>query len=289
MNTPIEHVSDTAFWIADLRRLESERSDALFRDPFAGKLAGERGRKISAGMRTSGIVAWTVAIRTVIIDEFLQFAIDSGVDTVLNLGAGLDARPYRMKLPETLQWIEADYGHMLEYKESQLQGLQPSCKVEQVKIDLADREARLELFTRVNAQTRGGIVVLTEGVVPYLANDAVASLADDLRAMGRVRFWILDYFSKETLKYRQRGGVGRAMRNAPFQFDPPDWFEFFKQHRWRTRELRYLADEAKRFKRPFPMPLQYRVLAALMRPLVSAERRAAMQKFAGYAMLEPTD
>jgi len=40
MSGSIEHVTDTAFWIASLRALESERPDALFRDPLAGLLAG---------------------------------------------------------------------------------------------------------------------------------------------------------------------------------------------------------------------------------------------------------
>jgi O-methyltransferase involved in polyketide biosynthesis len=78
MSSPIKDVSDTAFWIAYHRRLESERSDALFHDPFAAKLAGEHGRKISEGMPTSRVVAWTVALRTRIIDEFVEFAINAG-------------------------------------------------------------------------------------------------------------------------------------------------------------------------------------------------------------------
>jgi methyltransferase (TIGR00027 family) len=286
MSSRIEHVSDTAFWIAHLRRLESERSDALFHDPFAARLAGDRGRQISEAMPTSGVVGWTVALRTRIIDEFLGFAINAGIDTVLSLGAGLDARPYRMTLPASLHWIEADYPHMIEYKEAQLQGEKPVCLVERVKIDLADREARKKLFTRVNEQALG-ILILTEGVVPYLDSDAVAALADDLRAMERVRFWVLDYFSPEAMKFRQRGRVGRAMRNAPFKFAPEDWSGFFKQHGWREKQMRYLADEAARVKRPFPMPFRYRIIAALSRPWMSPERLDAMRKLTGYAMLEP--
>ncbi len=36
-------------------------------------------------MPTSRIVAWTVALRTRIIDDYIQAAISSGVDTVLSL------------------------------------------------------------------------------------------------------------------------------------------------------------------------------------------------------------
>src|SRR5947208_2742107 len=91
----IENVSDTALWVAVYRALESERPDALFRDPLSMKLAGARGREIAASMPNGSIMAWVMAIRTVAIDRLIQDAIRMGADTVLNLGAGLDTRPYR--------------------------------------------------------------------------------------------------------------------------------------------------------------------------------------------------
>jgi len=285
VSSPIKDVSDTAFWIAHHRRLESERSDALFHDPFAAKLAGERGRKISEAMPSSRVVAWTVALRTRIIDEFLQFAIESGVDTVLSLGAGLDARPYRMKLPPSLHWIEADYPQILDYKETQLQADQPCCHLERVKIDLADRERRRELFARINVQAHG-ILVLTEGLIPYLDNDQVASLADDLLATRQVRFWIVDYFSAEALEYRRRRGPVRAMQNAPFKFAPGVWFDFFKRHGWQMKDVRYFTEEAERLGRGFPASWGLRLLMAASRLWLSQERRKAMGRYAGYVLLE---
>ncbi len=43
----IQHISDTARWAAVYRARESERQNALFRDPFARRLAGERGEQIA--------------------------------------------------------------------------------------------------------------------------------------------------------------------------------------------------------------------------------------------------
>jgi O-methyltransferase involved in polyketide biosynthesis len=42
MTAPLRHVSDTALWVAMYRALESERPDALFRDPWARHLAGAK-------------------------------------------------------------------------------------------------------------------------------------------------------------------------------------------------------------------------------------------------------
>jgi methyltransferase (TIGR00027 family) len=282
----IRDVSDTAFWIAHHRALETERADALFRDPLAARLAGERGRKIAASMPNSRIIGWTVVMRTCIIDDFIRSAVGEGVDTVLNLGAGLDSRPYRMSLPESLHWIEADYPHIVDYKESQLAHEKPRCRLERVKIDLADRPERQKLFSRINAQANR-ILVLTEGVIPYLSVEEAALLADDLRALDRARYWLVDYFSPQAMKYRHRKRMGRKMQNAPFKFSPGDWFGFFKQHGWRPREIRYLAEEAERLRRPIPLPRLVKAALKLWGLFVSKDRRDALRKFAGYVLLEP--
>ena len=44
----IRNVSDTAIWVAMYRAIESERPDALFNDPYARRLSGERGERIAS-------------------------------------------------------------------------------------------------------------------------------------------------------------------------------------------------------------------------------------------------
>src|SRR3954470_716815 len=202
-DSPIKDVSDTAFWIAHYRAEETVRKDGLFRDPFAARLAGEHGAKIAATMPRSEMIAWTVVLRTRIIDDYILDAIKSGVDTILCLGAGLDARPYRMDLPATLRWIEADYPHVIEYKERQLAGEAARCQLERVKVDLADRAVRREFLTQVDVQAQR-CLVLTEGVIPYLTEEQVGSLADDLHAMRCTQYWITEYFSRFMQAMRRR-------------------------------------------------------------------------------------
>ena len=282
----IKNVSDTAYWIAHHRAVETERADALFRDPLAARLAGAHGEKIASAMPTRRMIAWSVAIRTRIIDEFIQSAVASGIDTILNLGAGLDTRPYRMSLPASLRWIEADYPHIVEYKESLLAKEHPRCPLERVKIDLADGAARRDFFAGVNARSTG-ILVLTEGVVPYLDVEQAASLADDLRALDHVRHWLVDYFSRKAMQYRHRKGMDRTMQNAPFKFAPDDWFGFFRQHGWQAKEVRYLVDEGERLGRPIALPWPIRTAARIGMLFMPKQRREEMRRFAGYVLLEP--
>src|SRR6202043_1081171 len=61
MNTsPVSNVSDTARWVAVYRAWESARADALFHDPYADLLAGERGRAIAALMPAQARSGWPI-------------------------------------------------------------------------------------------------------------------------------------------------------------------------------------------------------------------------------------
>lgn len=282
----ITHVSDTAFLVAHCRAVESARTDALFVDPLAERLAGEKGRSITESFPFGPMVEWNVAIRTVIIDDFIASAIARGVDTVLCLGAGLDTRPYRLDLPSDLTWIEVDYPDMVALKSERLAGETPRCRLERIGLDLSDVSARRELFARVDAQA-ARILVLTEGVILYLEEPQVASLADDLRLLVHTDGWIVDYISKESLAYRERAGMNRLMEQARFRFKPADWFGFFAAHGWRVRELRYLPGEGARLGRRPPLPRRIRLIVSLLGWLAPKARREAFSRFAGYAILEP--
>jgi methyltransferase (TIGR00027 family) len=285
-DTLIENVSDTAFWIAHYRAVESARPDALFHDPFAGLLAGEQGKKIAQTMPMSFMTQWVVAIRTCIIDDYIRLAISEGVDTIVNLGAGLDTRPYRMDLPHTLQWIEVDYPRMIEFKSSRLSAENPRCKLERLAVDLADLTARRRLFANIDARSKK-LLALTEGVVPYLSVEEAGTLADDLRGMQHLAYWIVDYISPEALKFRARGKLAQKTKNAPFKFKPADWAGFFREHGWRAKEIRYMSQEGERLKRPAQVPLFLKALILFRMLLASKRRREEFKKMAGYALMEP--
>src|SRR5947199_8992624 len=129
-SNPISSVSDTARWVAMYRAMESERPDALFRDPFARRLAGPAGEQILASMPQGRRWAWPMIVRTAVMDEIIMRVVrDEGLDTIVNLAAGLDARPYRLDLPPQLHWIDVDLGGIRSYTESPLPGVRPSCLV----------------------------------------------------------------------------------------------------------------------------------------------------------------
>src|SRR4029079_3226177 len=146
---PIEHISDTARWVAVYRAMETERPDAIFSDPFARRLAGARGDALVQGMPKGRQMSWPMVVRTAVMDEIIMRCITKqGVDCVLNLAAGLDARPWRLPLAPTLRWIDVDHPFMIDLKLGEMAKETPKCQYEGVRLDLADGPARKALFDR---------------------------------------------------------------------------------------------------------------------------------------------
>jgi O-methyltransferase involved in polyketide biosynthesis len=56
-DSSIKHVSDTALWVAHYRASEATQADAIFHDPLAALLSGERGRQIARSFPRLGTVA----------------------------------------------------------------------------------------------------------------------------------------------------------------------------------------------------------------------------------------
>src|SRR5215472_7179201 len=91
----ITHVSDTALMAAACRALESEAPDGFVHDPFASRLAGERGMAILQALAHPGLIRFGIAVRSRFMDELLLEALASQpLATVLSVGCGLDTRPW---------------------------------------------------------------------------------------------------------------------------------------------------------------------------------------------------
>lgn len=282
MSDLLKDVSDTALWVAVYRAEESERPDALFKDPFASVLTGERGKLIAQKMSSSKYTRWSIVIRTYMIDQYISELIKEGIDTILNLGAGLDTRPYRMNLPASLKWIEVDYPHMMDLKSKTLAMAKPVCQLERVSLDLGDEEKRKQFFERVNSERRK-VLVLTEGVTPYLTEEQVASLAKDLRQQPNFKYWISDYFAPHIMKYMNTAKRKREMKNAPFKFNPDDYFGFFEKCGWNARETRYTSELSIALGRPIPAPWIFKVLMKIFGP----PKDKKFLRMYGFTLFEP--
>jgi methyltransferase (TIGR00027 family) len=256
-DSSVTHVTDTAFWVAHFRAKEAQRATPVFRDSLAALLCGKRGRQIARSIPRAAMVEWGTVVRTSAIDQLIHELLQSGVDTVLNLGAGLDTRPYRMVLPAELRWIEVDFPNLVELKNAKLAEHKPVCRLERIGMDLLDRPSRNEVLARFGAASKN-VLVITEGFISYFSNYEISNLAADLRAIPSIRSWIQDFDNAP--KRRLPSGWAKKLQAAPFLFEVKDWFGFFEKYGWKPVKTITTADESKRIGRPYPWDLPYGLL-----------------------------
>jgi methyltransferase (TIGR00027 family) len=245
----IRNISDTAMWAALFRARETERADHLFSDPFARRLAGTRGEQIATSLPFSDGATWAWVMRTYLYDQFVNEQIQQGVDMVVNLAAGLDARPYRMALPGSLKWIEVDLAGILEYKEEILSAEKPVCQLERIRLDLSDVSGRRELFSQLGRRSAKTLII-TEGLLIYLTPDDVGALARDLAATPSFQRWLADVSSPGLLRLLQKNmGPQLTQSGASFKFGPKEGPGFFAPYGWTPIDVRSPLKAAARLKR----------------------------------------
>ncbi|MGN6313676.1 MAG: class I SAM-dependent methyltransferase [Rhodanobacteraceae bacterium] len=280
--SPIRNVSDTALWVAIYRAMESERPDRIFNDPYARRLGGERGEAIVRSMPKGAATAWPMVVRTAVMDEIVLRCVREGAATVLNLAAGLDARPWRLDLPKSLRWFHVDMPDMIRYFCERMDNAAPHCEVEFVSADLRDPNARRELFGRT--ATQGPTLVITEGLLVYLTPEQVGELARDLHDVARARWWLQDIASPRLRKFMERSRWLSKLQqgNAPMQFFPEQGTAFFEPFGWHEKDFRSTWDESFRLKRTMRGAWFFKLLSKLQ-PKAQVE---AGRRMSGIVLLE---
>ena len=215
-------------------------------------MAGERGEEIAAAIPFSNKHTWSWITRTYLFDQFIDEQIQKGVDMVVNLAAGLDARPYRMQLPAALKWVEIDLPEVIAYKEEILAGQKPRCSLERVPLDLSRVDARRELFDRLGRQATK-VLVLTEGLIIYFTAAEVATFASDLAAPASFTHWVTDLASSGLVKMLQKKmGPKLSEGNAKLQFGSDEGPNCFRPFGWTPVEARSMLHTAAKLHRlPF--------------------------------------
>ncbi len=279
----IENVSDTARWVAVYRAMETQRPDAIFRDPFAARLAGERGNAIVDSMQRGRQMAWAMIVRTAVFDEIILERVRNGnVDVVLNLAAGLDARPWRLPVPSSLRWIDVDLPGILNHKTEILKDEKPKCRYDAVHLDLREVQKRQALFAQINAEA-SRVLVISEGLLIYLPPEDVATLARDLSAGSHFQWWVIDLASPRLLEMMQKmWGKNLNAGNAPFLFAPQESTKFFEKVGWTELEFHSSMDDARRLNREMSMMWLWRFLGRLRSKSVQAE----FARFSGVVLME---
>lgn len=187
----------TALGVAAGRAVETGRGpDALLHDPWAERFIARA--QPPAPMPTtpdeaaSAGEAWTaiahfMGVRSRFFDEYFTAATDAGVDQVVLLAAGLDARAYRLSWPSACHLYEVDQPKVLEFKDTVLDeaGATAGCTRHAVATDL--REDWAGALQQAGFDPSRPTAWLAEGLLPYLpavAEEQLIDRVDELSAPG---------------------------------------------------------------------------------------------------------
>jgi methyltransferase (TIGR00027 family) len=240
----ITHVSDTALMVAACRALESERSDAFINDPFAGRLAGERGMAMLRAVPNPGFMQFGIAVRVRFLEELLREALSAEpIPTVLSVGCGLDTRPWRLDLPPELRWIEIDFPEMLDYKDALMAAEKPRCRRERLTADVNDPVQRRAIYAAAGS---GPALMITEGLLVYLPGATVEAIAEESRRESSITHWISDITTDAFVKavgLDHMRVIGHV--RAADSLSGEQTFDCILRHGWKSAAQRsYLTDMA---------------------------------------------
>ncbi len=183
-------VSLTAFGVAAARAAETDRGDRLFADPFAAafvRAAGSSGWAQGSERRRPGALVDWINVRTRFLDDLLLETCASGARQIVILGAGLDARAFRLPWPDKVRLFELDLPGVLQFKQSVIEseGWQPSCERIAVPVDLTEDWSRHLLGAGFEAGSP--VAWIAEGLLAYLSqqtSDSLVAHTAELSASG---------------------------------------------------------------------------------------------------------
>ncbi|HZC54040.1 MAG TPA: class I SAM-dependent methyltransferase [Mycobacterium sp.] len=274
-------VGTTAVMVAAARAVETERPDALIRDPYAKLLVTNSGAGVLWEAMLEPEVAARVealdsdsaahlhhmrgyqAVRTNFFDTFFKDAVADGIRQVVILASGLDSRAYRLDWPAGTTVYEIDQPQVLAYKSTTLaeNGVTPSADRREVAVDL--RQDWPAALRAAGFDPAARTAWLAEGLLMYLPAEAQDRLftqigelspagsrvsaesapahADERRQQMRERFRKV----AEELGLEENIDVGELMYRDDHRANVADWLN---NHGWRARAQRS-TDEMRRLGR----------------------------------------
>lgn len=182
--------SRTSDWVAALRALYSEAPPdlAIFDDAIAERLLpgglgavvrgvtrapfGPRLAHRLVGAATRGL-SYSVPLRTAAIDDAVERSVRGGTRQIVVLGAGLDARAWRMPALAHVSVFELDHPDTQAFKREGIGDLRPMAKeVRFCSIDF-ERETIPDVLGAHDFDASEPSFWIWEGVTMYLTSDAI--------------------------------------------------------------------------------------------------------------------
>jgi methyltransferase (TIGR00027 family) len=211
----MDGASQTALMVCAYRARESKKPQPLFVDPWAAQLAGDEGEALARTMdaRYPPMGLW-LALRVAYLDRLVSLAVDRlGARQIVILGAGYDTRAAR--LPRAgVTYFEVDHPATQAAKRARLAALggYPIDAARYTSCDF-EREDPIERLAATGFDVRERALVIWEGVVPYLTEDAVRATATRLaQGLDPRTLVAFDFLGKNLVEGRKLNAADEATR-----------------------------------------------------------------------------
>jgi N-methyltransferase len=253
---PLSVLGSTALAVAACRATESSRIDAWFRDELAQHVLAAMVEAAGAEPALSrGLVRW-VAVRTRFLDELVENAVADGVRQVVIVGAGLDARAYRLELPRDLTVFEIDHAEVISFKQGLLDEheLMSNCRRRVVVADLV-ADDWLHHLTDTGWTPAQPTVWVAEGLLVYLNHDERTRLLTQLAAASALGSVLGATLSTRT------DNLAHPLWHPAATADPEQWLA---DCGWRAT-VQTMAEASAAYGRPLPPPFDTSTKGRLVR------------------------
>jgi methyltransferase (TIGR00027 family) len=226
--------STTAAWVAGLRGLASTRQNAIIEDRIAEQLLPSPYRQILATARKfprafTAVHAFAdyatagrsqhLPLRTRAIDDAIEGAIRDGARQLVVLGAGLDARAWRLGVLADTVVFEVDHPTMQAYKRPRVEGLPLAAREVRFVTSDFEREDLAARLDEAGYDPAVKSVYVWEGVTMYLSKEAIAMAVRGMSSRAaRGSMLLATYFLESE---RDRDLDNRALRWLLAQVSEP--------------------------------------------------------------------
>lgn len=231
--------------MAQDRRIETERPDALMTDPLAAAfveaavpgIAGSPLQWAADGKTLKDVCPsmgdW-VALRTRYFDNYaVEVVRDTDIRQIVLPAAGLDVRAFRLTWPPGTEIYEIDMPHLVSFKDEVLAAAaaRPRCTRTAIAVDLRDDwvQALLDHGFRTDRPS----LWLIEGLLMYL--DSSAQLMNQIRRLTAAGSRLaLDHAYSAVVRNRdfQLGRQALAKNTSSLSENVDEPVDWLRQHGW---------------------------------------------------------
>lgn len=208
-------ISKTAFYCCGTRMIDSESSQPLCGDSYAGVFMNEEGQEIVSRFSKMKKPNASTVCRHRIIDDLLKAALAKTPDmTIVIIGAGFDSRAFRLKGG---RWIEVDDEALILYKNRCLPASESNNPLTRIPGDILQKDLYDRLALLIKSTP---VFFIMEGVTVYITKQDMTFITHQLQKISDDHTLICDLQNRSFYRWVSKS-FENVLKTIDVSFSPP--------------------------------------------------------------------